>query len=159
MADDDKISRAISASAAILTFGENSEGRLREKLRKKGFDDESIDGAFVKLRKLKLLDDGRLVCANAEYLANQRLYGKSRVRIELIKRGFDRRLIDEKLDECLCDVDFKENCYKLVHRKRLEGKILNPDTAKNVSASLVRYGYGYSEIKYAYIRILKENEE
>ena len=95
----------------------------------------------------------------SEYLADEKLYGKARIKLELQKKGFDKQLIGENLNECVSDVDFKENCLKLVRKKKLADKIRDSRTARAVTAALARYGYGYAEIKYAYTRLLKENEE
>lgn len=149
----------MAAATNILVFADNTEKSLREKLEKRGFDADTVDSAVEKLKEAGLVNDARFMDSYAEYLADKKLYGKARIRLELQKKGFDRELIGEKLDECVSGVDFGENCLRLMRKKRLTEKIRDSKTARAVTAALARYGYGYSEIKYAYTRLLEENEE
>lgn len=155
----DPLSEAVASASNILAFADNSEKRLREKLAVRGFDDGIIDAAVNKMKSAGLINDARLIRSSGEYLAEKKLYGKSRIKLELQKKGFDRRLIDEELDRGLEDVDFKENCVKFIKKKKLTDKIKDSTSARAVTAALTRYGYGYAEIKYAYTRALEENEE
>ena len=156
---DDSVKEVIAAASNILVFADNTEKNLRDKLTRKGFNDEAIDAAVNKMKEAGLINDARLMQSVSEYLADKKLYGRARIKLELQKKGFDKQLIGENLNECVSNVDFKENCLKLVHKKKLADKIKDSKTARAVTAALARYGYGYAEIKYAYTRLLEENEE
>ena len=156
---DKAVSEVMNAASNILVFADNTEKSLREKLGRKGFDPELIDKAVEKMKAAGLVNDARLIKSYSEYLANKKLYGKARIRLELQKKGFDRELINEKLEDSVSDVDFKENCLKMIRKKNLVKKICDSKTARAVTAALARYGYGYVEIKYAYTRLLEENED
>ncbi len=156
---DESVKEVMAAATNILVFADNTEKNLRNKLERKGFDEVAIDRAVEKLKEAGLINDARLMHSVSEYLADKKLYGRSRIKLELQKKGFDKSLIGEQFDECVSEVDFKENCLKLVRKKRLAEKILDSKTARSVTAALARYGYGYAEIKYAYTRLLEENEE
>ena len=151
------VDRAVSAASAILIFSDNSEKKLREKLSKKGFEGDIADRAVEAMREAGLINDSRLIRANYEYLANKKLFGRGRLKAELAKKGFDYSLIDEAVAKYEGDIDFKENCLKLVRRKGIGEKLIDKETRKNAAASLMRYGYGYNEIKYALISVIKEN--
>ena len=156
---DERVKSVMAAASNILVFADNTEKSLREKLERRGFDGDTVSAAVDKLKEAGLINDARLINSVTEYLAEKKLYGKARIRLELQKRGFDKRLVDDKLDECVSDVDFGENCLKLMRKKRLIDKIRDSKTARSVTAALARYGYGYAEIKYAYTRLLEEDEE
>ncbi len=156
---DSSVNKVMASASNILVFADNTEKNLRTKLERKGFDESSIDAAVQKLKDAGLINDARLMRSYTEYLADKKLYGKARIKLELRKKGFDGQLIGQDLDECVSDVDFEENCVKLIKKKRLIDKIRDSKTAKAVTAALARYGYGYAEIKYAYKRLLEENEE
>ncbi len=155
----DGVSEVMNAASNILVFADNTEKSLREKLMRKGFAPELVDKAVERLKEAGLVNDARLMKSYTEYLADKKLYGKARIKLELQKKGFDRELINGRFDECTEDVDFKENCVKMVRKKNLVQKICDTKTARAVTAALARYGYGYAEIKYAYTRLLEENEE
>lgn len=159
MPRDESVKEVMAAATNILVFADNTEKNLRNKLERKGFNEEAIDSAVEKLKEAGLINDARLMHSVSEYLADKKLYGRGRIKLELQKKGFDKCLIGEQFDECVSEVDFKENCLKLVRKKRLAEKILDSKTARSVTAALARYGYGYAEIKYAYTRLLEENEE
>ena len=156
---DDSVKEVMAAASNILVFADNTEKNLRDKLTRKGFNEEAIDAAVNKMKEAGLINDARLMQSVSEYLADKKLYGRARIKLELQKKGFDKQLIGENFNECVSDVDFKENCLKLVHKKKLADKIKDSKTARAVTAALARYGYGYAEIKYAYTRLLEENEE
>lgn len=156
---DESVKEVMSAASNILVFADNTEKSLREKLLRKGFSEESINAAVDKLKEAGLINDARLMQSYSEYLADKKLYGKGRIKLELQKKGFDRQLISENLNECVSEVDFKENCLKLIRKKKLADRIKDSKTARAVTAALARYGYGYAEIKYAYTRLLEEDEE
>ena len=149
----------MSAASDILVFADNTEKSLREKLLRKGYDKKLVDSALVKLKVSGLVDDARFMSSYIDYLASKKFYGKARIKLELQKKGIGRELISEHFDDCIDDIDFKENCVKLICKKKLNDKIRDSKTASAVTAALVRYGYGYAEIKYAYTRLLEENEE
>ncbi|MBR5314331.1 MAG: regulatory protein RecX [Clostridia bacterium] len=156
---NESISEVMNAASNILVFADNTEKSLREKLSRKGFDPELVDKAVEKLKEAGLINDARLMRSYTEYLADKKLYGKARIKLELQKKGFEKSLINEHFDECVEDVDFKENCVKMVCKKNFVKKICDTKTARAVTAALARYGYGYAEIKYAYTRLLEDNEE
>ncbi|MBQ4117234.1 MAG: regulatory protein RecX [Clostridia bacterium] len=156
---DESVKEVIAAASNILVFADNTEKNLRDKLTRKGFNEEAIDAAVNKMKEAGLINDARLMQSVSEYLADKKLYGRARIKLELQKKGFDKQLIGENFNECVSDVDFKENCLKLMQKKRLVDKIKDSKTARAVTAALARYGYGYAEIKYAYTRLLEENEE
>lgn len=156
---DQSVKEVMAAASNILVFADNTEKSLRDKLERKGFSKEAIDASVEKLKEAGLINDARLMQSVSEYLADKKLYGKGRIKLELQKKGFDKQLIGENLEDCVSDVDFKENCLKLVRKKKLADKIKDSKTARAVTAALARYGYGYAEIKYAYTRLLEENEE
>ena len=156
---DKSVNKVMESASNILIFADNTEKSLRTKLERKGFEKEAIDNAVDKLKSAGLINDARLMRSFTEYLADKKLYGKARIKLELQKKGFDKELISDEFNECISDVDFSENCVKLLKKKRLVDKIRDSKTARKVTAYLSRYGYGYAEIKYAYTRLLEENEE
>ena len=154
----DPVSEVLSAASSIIVFADNTENKLREKLLKRGFEKEYVDVAIERLKSAGVVNDERLIFTAVEAIANKKLYGRGRIKLELQKMGFERSLISDCFEECTEDIDFKENCLKLAVKKRLDKKLIDREKSKNAAAALARYGYGYSEIKYAMMRLL-ENEE
>ncbi len=157
--NDERMAEVMLAASNIIVFSDNTEKKLREKLFHKGFDEELIDYAVNRLKVAGVVNDERLIRSYCTYLAEKKLYGKIRIKFELQKKGFERELINECFEECVEGIDFKKNCVKLIYKKKFVNKITDEKSAKNVTATLARYGYSYAEIKYAYTRLLEEYEE
>ena len=156
---EDEIKDAVAAATNIMVFADNTEKNLRDKLERKGFSEASVDVAVEKLKAAGVVNDGRFMYSVVSYLADKKLYGKGRIKAELQKKGFERQLIAEQFEDCIGDIDFKKNCLMLIKKKRLDKKLTEGKSADAVTAALARYGYGYSEIKYAYTRLLEEYQE
>jgi len=138
-------SEAYKAALNIVAYRDNTAKKLRDKLKMRGFDSETVEAVLEKLRFDGYLNEERMIINAAHHLATVKLYGKRRIRSELYGRGFDRQLIDSLDFECseLEEIDFYENCAKLLQKR---GGNYDPKTV----AYLQRYGYSVQEIKYAY---------
>jgi len=86
---------AFAAALALLTGRALTVGELVERLRRRGFDPESIAEANGRLTELGLLDDRRTAAAWAESAAHIRGLGPRRLREGLLKRRLPRDLVEE----------------------------------------------------------------
>lgn len=138
--------RAIRKGSDLLSYSASSKVRLARRLRRKGIDRESAESAVSHLEKIGLINE-ELDVERAVRSYLKKLWGKKRIYRELCAKGYEREYIArelEKLDEEL----MVENCVALLKKKH---KIFpdDPETQKKIVASLVRYGYSFSEIKRA----------
>lgn len=102
--------RARKTAVNILSYSDNTELRLREKLAAKGFSREAADDAVRYVISRGWLDEQKQVESALRYLAEVKLFGRRRILQELRKRGFRRTVIDS------CDFnscDFAGNCRRL----------------------------------------------
>ena len=70
----------------LLSKGHYTEWRMREKLYAKGGDKESVDFIIDRLKQNDLIDDSAFAYDYVCY-ANERCYGKNRIKEELAKKG------------------------------------------------------------------------
>ena len=138
--------KAIKKGSDLLSYSASSERRLAERLKSKGVDRESAEFAASRLKKMGTINEAH----DVERAVNgyiKKLWGKKRIYKELCAKGYGREYITSALDEIDDDV-FEQNCVILLKKKY---KILPSDPAeqKKIIASLVRYGYSFSEIKKA----------
>lgn len=138
--DDDKseeeFARARKTAVNILSYSDNSEHRLREKLAFKGFSHEAADHAVEYVIQKGWLDERKQAEAAVRYLAEVKLYGKRRILLELKKRGIKRDVIIQ------CDIDrfdYAENCRKLWEKRGNEDDV-------QTAAYLIRAGYSMDDI-------------
>jgi regulatory protein len=80
-----------------LTRKMSSEKEMLEKLQKRNYSQESIDATISDLKRLRYLDDTRLIDALCEEYFTFKKYGPIRVKQTLFKKKFAAQLIDETL--------------------------------------------------------------
>ena len=114
-----QLAKAFQTVCNILGYADQTENKLREKLRQRGYSSSVTEEALARARELGFLDEYRLALRRYRYLAEVRLLGEARIRAELRQYGFQPETV-AKLDadsEELCDIDFAENCAKLLRKR------------------------------------------
>jgi regulatory protein len=126
---------------------------MERKLLDKGIDEETAAYCVSWLLDNRFLDDESYSGAVVRHYAAKG-YGPGRIRAELSRRGIDRELWDEALEE-LPEED--DSVYHQLCR-RMRGEI-TPEAQKKAIAALQRRGFSWGEIRSALDRYLRENEE
>ena len=145
------VRRAYNYAVSLLSRRDHSEKELMTKLTQKGYS-QGAEEAIAKLRDSGYVSDERFARLYVRELQTFKRYGKRRIEQELYRKGIDREIIREVLEE----TDFDEDeLVSLVERKY--GRYLDDEkgVAKAING-LLRMGYGYGEIRNALSRI-KEN--
>ena len=141
-----KICKAMRKGSDLLSYSASSRVRLAQRLRSKGIDKESASAAAQRLADMgainEELDVERLVCT-----CLKKLWGKKRIYRELCAKGYDRDLVSAELSK-IDDEIWVENCVACFNKKH-KSFTRDPEVQKKIIASLVRYGYSFSEIKQA----------
>jgi len=91
--------RALDCAFRILARRDHTCKELAVKLRRKGFDRATTDGALARCRELGYLDDAKTAVMIAGHLADSG-YGPLRVRRTLGQKGLDGALIERALICC-----------------------------------------------------------
>lgn len=129
----------------LLSYREHSSKELVEKLSKKN-DKDMAELAVEKLTDMGMVDDERFGYMYAEELYVYRLMGPIRIRHELAKKGIDREMVSQIIDE-ICQNDL-ENATKLVEQKYY-GKLNDKKNIEKIVAGLYRMGYSFDIAKQA----------
>ena len=147
------VRRAYNYAVNLLSRRDHSERELMTKLTQKGYGD-GAEEAINKLRDSGYVSDERFARLFVRELQTFKKYGKKRIEQELYRKGVDREIIREVLDE----TDFDEGeLVSLIRRKY--GRYLSDEkgVAKTING-LLRMGYSYGEIRNA-LREINENLE
>ena len=147
------VRRAYNYAVNLLSRRDHSERELMTKLTQKGYSD-GAEEAIRKLRDGGYVSDERFARLYVRELQTFKKYGKRRIEQELYRKGVDREIISEVLDE----TDFDESdLVSLIERKY--GRYLGDEKgiAKTING-LLRMGYSYGEIRNA-LREINENIE
>ena len=136
----------------LLEFRSHSEFELKEKLKHLGAKDEDIEKTFEFLHEYHLTDDRIYAARLANDLSNIKKFGKHRIKAELARRGIDRYIISEVLEEI--ETDEGEQLLPLMEKK------LKGDFDRKSRDRAFRYfaarGYSFDDIKRAFDEISSE---
>lgn len=148
-------SRALEREKALelLSHRPYSRKELKDKLLRRGADEQSADDCLDWLARQGFLNDGEYAGAVARHYAAKG-YGAGRVRSELQRRGIERELWDDTLSQ------MPETADKL--DSFLARRLKDPsdrECVRKVSAALYRRGYSWEEIRAALRRYDSEITE
>lgn len=140
---------------SVLFRASKSEKQLRAKLHEKGYDEQFIDSAIIKLKQKKYIDDENY----SEILINNKInvskYGKRRIRDTLYQKGISSEIINEKLS-FITEEDELERALSLGSKKL---KTIKDDDKRKIiklSNHLVNKGFEFSTVKKAVAALLKQ---
>ena len=150
--------RAVKKGIDILSYTDNTRLTLTKKLRERGFDKYTAEDAAQYLVENGYIDEKRLLGLFVDKLASTKLYGVSRIKSELYKKGFAREVLDEYLDTFMSEVDFEENLKRLLIKKCDIPRLDEQKYRESVYAAMYRYGYAVSDTRAA-IKIIREEYE
>lgn len=147
------IRRAYNYAVSLLARRDHSESELKNKLALKGYK-SGAEEAIEKLKNGGYIDDSRFARLYVRELQTLKKYGKRRIEQELYRKGIDRDIIREVLDETEFD---ESELVMLIERKYARYLSDEKGINKTVNA-LLRLGYSYGEIRDA-LRTINENSE
>lgn len=129
----------------LLSFRAHSKKELEQKLKQKSFNEVSAKRAVEKMSELGLLNDFEFAKSLANELIFRKFYSGSRVKYELSKKGIDKNIVDDILEEM--DFDEYEIAKKFVQKKCRNILNLDEKIKKRLISSLQRLGYSWDVIK------------
>ena len=138
---------------SLLDKRDYSRKMLVDKLTEKGVAEEEAAEVADWLCSLGVVNDERYAGLVVRHYA-QKGYGPRRIREELYRRGIDRELWDNALDELPMSDD---TVYRLLNN-RLRGS-RTPEDMERARSYLLRRGYSWEEVRGACERYQSENEE
>ena len=137
----------------LLEKRDMSRKMLVDKLLEKGASPEDAAEVADRLCELRVVDDSRYAALVVRHYAG-RGYGERRIREELYRRGIDRALWPDALEE----MPETDDAALRFLRSRLRGDA-DPAALKRAADALVRRGYGWDDVRAAAERYKQETEE
>ena len=144
-----------NAASHYLSYRPRSENEVRQRLRRRGFDNKVVDEVIFKLKERRLIDD----VAFSEYWRNNRLSFSPRsgrlIKLELRQKG----VAAETANEVVKDLDDENYVYEAGLRKarRLSGSDYD-DFRRRLYGYLRRRGFNYETVKRAVTRLWQEKQ-
>jgi regulatory protein len=145
---EDAYATAYATAIDLLARRARSEREIRDRLRAKGHDAETIDRVLIRLRELRYIDDESFSRSWIENRATHRPRGAAALRQELRAKGVDRQTIDQAIEEAsLDDVAMAVDAASRKHRS-LES--LDPQLRRRrLIGYLQRRGFTWDAIREA----------
>ncbi|MDP4153193.1 MAG: regulatory protein RecX [Bacillota bacterium] len=135
-----------------------SERSLSKRLKEKGVDESVAQKTVRELAEKGYVNDQVYAERLARVYGIEKHFGPRRVISELISRGIDYNLAREVSEKVLTDLS--ENIKALYNMRFARYDLTDIRQKKKVSDALVRYGYGFEEIRslFSDLRIIQEDE-
>ena len=153
LAGADSYQRCLNAAFRLLGYRPRSEGEIRQRLQRRGFDGECTEKAVARLKEQGLVDDA----AFARFWKDNRESFSPRSRrltkLELLRKGLDSNIIEQVIRE----VDDGESAYRaaLSRARRLSLSDYR-SFRRRLGEHLGRRGFGYDVISKTVERFWKE---
>ena len=153
---DESAQRSAVRAAAASMIGSRplSKKELTRRLVRKGADEEDAGEAADWLEDIGAVNDREYAAMLVRHYAGKG-YGRASIREEMYRRGVDRELWDEALEEL---PDQSETLDRLI-QKKCRGDLSDRREVRRVSDSLLRRGFSWSEVKDALRRYTELQED
>ena len=147
------VRRAYNYAVTLLSRRDHSIRELTEKLHRKGYT-KGTEEAIEKLTAGGYVSDERFARLYVRELRTLKKYGKRRIEQELYRKGVDRDIISEVLEE----TDFEESELVALIERKYSRYLGDEKGIQKTVNSLLRMGYSYGEIRDA-LKTVNENTE
>lgn len=153
----DAIIKAIDVAANLLSYRPRSAQEIRQKLRKKDYDEFVIETAIERMTNLGYLDDMAFARFWIESRNRSKPRGRRALSYELRNKGVADTIIRELLDEM---VDETSGAYEAAQKRirRMRGKT-QFEFKQKVGAFLQRRGFNYEAVNQTLEQIITELQE
>ncbi len=151
---NNRYKEALNKSLRYLSFRQRSIKEVREYLLNRGYPSPTVEKVMERLCSLKLVDDARFA-HEWIYFRSRRGSGSLKLRYELISKGINETIIEEKLEELLNEEEEYRRALYLAEKRLRHTKPCS--TNRKVWGKVAGYlrGRGYPH-KVIY-RILREH--
>lgn len=144
----DTVSKAIEAALRLLVVRPRSEHELRDRLKRKQFEPETIDLAMERVRGWGYLDDADFARRWVESRVLHRPRGERMLKQELRAKGIDSDTISEVIEEA--DLDDVGAAIAVAEKIAPRLRSLDPQVARRrLTGQLARRGFSYDAISKA----------
>lgn len=137
--------KAKETALRFLSFRRRTEKEIKDKLKQRGFDENTIKRTVEKLKEYDLINDLEFATAWVKERLEYKPRGKRLLRQELWKKGIKKEIIDQALDESSQNED--KSALELLEKIKNRYKNLEPQVAKRrIYGYLIRRGFTYDVI-------------
>lgn len=130
----------------VIEFKDRTEKEIREKLTQKGYDENIIEDEIVFLKNYGFINDLRYAERFISDAINLKKWGKARIRAELLRKGVDREIIDNAVEDAFMVVD-DDRLLNEMQRRFKNSDLSNIKERTRIFNFYMRRGFSPDEIK------------
>lgn len=130
----------------VIEFKDRTEKEIREKLTQKGYDENITEDEIAFLKDYGFINDLRYAQRFVSDAINLKKWGKARIRAELLRKGVDREIIDNAVEDAFIDVD-DDRLLKEMQRRFKNSDLSNIKERTRIFNFYMRRGFSPDEIK------------
>lgn len=142
-----KMTDAVKKCVELLSYSQNTRRALYQKLVLRGFARDVSADAVEYVSAQGLIDEFSMAQSLVYDMASRRLYGRQRIKSELLSKGFPIDVCERAIDQC--EEDFVELCRKMIEKLGGVGIFEDRTARAKAISSLMRHGFSFDEIKSA----------
>lgn len=139
------LKRAKRRAMHLLADMDRTESQLREKLLTGGYPEDLAERAMDYVKSFGYIDDERYARQFIAYKKQTR--SRNEIQAQLMRKGLDRDLIRDALEECLGREDDREAIRRLLEKKNYCPETADWKERQKISAYLARKGFRYEDIR------------
>lgn len=141
----------------FLSFRRRTEKEVKDKLKKKDYDEKTIKRTIDKLKEYDLINDSEFAIAWVKERLAHKPRGKKLLKQELWKKGIKRAIIDQVTEE-LCQNEDK-SASELLQKIQKRYRNLEPKVARRrMYGLLLRRGFSYETVNQALKNIIVKED-
>jgi len=149
----DQFQQCLDAASHYLSYRPRSEKEIRGRLRRRGFDQNIIEGVLLKLKEQRLIDDASFAQFWKENRESFSPRSRLLLRLELKEKGVD----PETAEAVTQGVDEEEGAYQAARKKASSLKEGDYQAfRRKLGAFLRRRGFSYEVINRTLERVWRE---
>ena len=130
----------------VIEFKDRTEKEIREKLTQKGYDENITEDEIAFLKDYGFINDLRYAQRFVSDAINLKKWGKARIRAELLRKGVDREIIDNAVEDAFMDFD-DDRLLKEMQRRFKNSDLSNIKERTRIFNFYMRRGFSPDEIK------------
>ncbi len=133
-------------SLRLIEFRDRTQKELCDKLKEKGYSENDIDDEIEFLKSYGYINDARFAEHYIHDAINLKKWGKIRIRTELIRKGIDRDIIDDSIEEAFLDIE-DDRVFSQMQIRFKNSDFSNIKERTRIFNFFMRRGFSAEEIK------------
>lgn len=130
----------------LIEFRDRTQKELSDKLSEKGYDENIIEDEIEFLKSYGYIDDLRYAVRFTADAINLKKWGRIRIRTELIRKGIDREIVDNTIEDAFEQIEDDRVLLQMKTRFK-NSDFSNIKERTRIFNFFIRRGFTCEEIK------------